>query len=430
MKIKSILFLPVLLASMQSYGQDVTFAQGIIDSLCSEHYHGRGYVNQGDRKASEFIKDKFIQAGLLPLKSEDYFHYFKLNVNTFPETVSISGTNLVPGIDFIVAPNCPTFYAEHREVILITEAKLTDKKTFKSLRKLDWSGKIPLIDTLPKSEDLAKKVKSILDNYQKRNPKTYHSMEVHKKLTWSVGRNQAEVGKIYVRPGALSDHDFIDIEVEARFIKNYSARNVVGHVRGTEQPDSFLFITGHYDHLGRMGDKAIMPGANDNASGIAMILDLANYYKNNPPRYTVVFVAFAAEEAGLVGSYNFVLDLKQFVTPKRIRFVINMDLMGSGQEGIMAVNGAVFEFEYNLLTEINTKNEHLPITKKRGKAANSDHYFFSEAGIPAFFFYLMGPYAHYHDVEDTAENLRLEEKFYNGAFLLIRDFANALMVTP
>lgn len=101
--------------------------------------------------------------------------------------------------------------------------------------------------------------------------------------------------------------------------------------------------------------------------------------------------------------------------------------MGSGQEGIMAVNGSILPESYALLERINNDKGYLPQTKKRGKAANSDHYFFTESGIPAFFFYLMGPYNHYHDVDDTRENLRLEEKAYNGSFRLIRDFMNALM---
>ncbi|MFT7592241.1 MAG: aminopeptidase YwaD, partial [bacterium] len=307
-------------------------------------------------------------------------------------------------------------------VQLVDKGLLLNKKRFKKLLKLDWKTNVLLIDTINQTKKTRKRYEKLLKKYS--NPVI---LQTEKKLTWSVSRTQSDKVKILCLPGVLKDKEIISVNIEARFINGYEAKNVIGYIPGTEQPDSFIFITGHYDHLGMMGQNCIMPGANDNASGIAMILDFAQYYAKNQPRYSVVFIGFAAEEAGLVGSYFFVNELTDYVTPANIRFVINMDLMGSGQDGVMAVNGAIRPNEYTLLEEINIKNQYLPQTKKRGKAANSDHYFFTENGIPAFFFYLMGPYNHYHDVEDTPENLRLESKAYNGAFMLIRDFMNALM---
>src|SRR4030095_9120627 len=108
--------------------------------------------------------------------------------------------------------------------------------------------------------------------------------------------------------------------------------NVLGMVPGTLYPDSFIVFTAHYDHLGRMGKKALFPGANDNASGSAMIIDLARYYAQpaNRPKCSLLFIAFAGEEAGLIGSRyyteNPILPLEQ------IKFLINLDLMGNGEE--------------------------------------------------------------------------------------------------
>lgn len=431
MKIKFILAFCCIITFTAVEAQDVTYAQSIIDTLCTEYYHGRGYVHHGDRKASEFIANQFKEIGVKPAYNDGYFHFFKLDVNTFPSDVIISknGVNLSPGDDFIVSPNCPSTSFSHGKAVFVSETALNNKKEFKALKKTTWESQneqekqnILVLDTLPKDKKIEKCLSKVTKNYAYP-----FEMHVERKLTWSVSQNQSNSCLVQLRPGVIEAGDEISVDIKAKLEKNYRARNVVGIIDGTEEPDSFIFVTGHYDHLGRMGSEAYMPGANDNASGIGMILDLARYYQQHPPRYTMVFVAFAAEEAGLVGSYHFVKELSTLVNPSRIRFVINMDLMGSGQEGIMAVNGAVFEKEYNLLYNLNTEKKHLLVTKKRGKAANSDHYFFSESGIPAFFFYLMGPYHHYHDVEDTAENMRLEEKYYNGAFLLIKDFANALM---
>ena len=108
----------------------------------------------------------------------------------------------------------------------------------------------------------------------------------------------------------------------------------------------------------------------------------------------------------------------------QINFVFNMDLMGTGSEGAMIVNGKVYEKHYNKLVDINTQNNYLSIIKSRGKAANSDHYWFSEKGIPSFFMYMMGGIKAYHDVYDVSKTLPLTK--FEDCFRLIRDFANDL----
>ena len=98
--------------------------------------------------------------------------------------------------------------------------------------------------------------------------------------------------------------------------------------------------------------------------------------------------------------------------------------MSNGQDGMMVVNGAVFQKDFAKLTQVNEKNKYLKEIKSRGKSANSDHYYFSENGVKAFFLYLLGDYPHYHDPEDTADKPTLAG--YDGAFKLITDFVKAL----
>ena len=88
--------------------------------------------------------------------------------------------------------------------------------------------------------------------------------------------------------------------------------------------------------------------------------------------------------------------------------MLNLDIMGSGEEGITVVNSTLFPKEFDLLKSINAKKRLLKEIKPRGPAANSDHYYFTEAGVPAFFIYTMGPNKHYHDVEDRYEALSFE----------------------
>ncbi len=96
--------------------------------------------------------------------------------------------------------------------------------------------------------------------------------------------------------------------------------------------------------------------------------------------------------------------------------------MGSGEEGITVVNATEYPKQFQQLFDINTKKNYLTTIKKRGKAANSDHYWFSENGVPAFFIYTMGPNKNYHDVFDTYENLSFNE--YNDLIKLLGEFIN------
>jgi Zn-dependent M28 family amino/carboxypeptidase len=85
-----------------------------------------------------------------------------------------------------------------------------------------------------------------------------------------------------------------------------------------------------------MGEDTYFPGANDNASGISLLMNLAKYYAANPQEYSIGFICFAGEEAGLVGSHYFTEN--PLVSLKKVRFLLNTDLAGTGEEGITVVN--------------------------------------------------------------------------------------------
>jgi Zn-dependent M28 family amino/carboxypeptidase len=192
----------------------------------------------------------------------------------------------------------------------------------------------------------------------------------------------------------------------------------MGMVRGTAEPDSLLVLCAHYDHLGSLGRNTYFPGANDNASGVAMLLELARAIAKKPLRYSVLFVAFSGEEAGLLGS-SFMSENPP-VPLSNIRFLFNLDLLGFGEKGATVVNATLHPKEFTRLQEINATCHCLPEIKERGKAANSDHYPFSEKGVPAFFMYLMGGPGFYHDIDDKPKTLSL--KGFRGTFQLIMEF--------
>ena len=202
--------------------------------------------------------------------------------------------------------------------------------------------------------------------------------------------------------------------------KKHRTKNVLAYVEGSDHPERFIVFTAHYDHLGKMGSETVFRGANDNASGVSMLLNLAQHYSipEHQPAYSIAFIAFAAEEPGLTGSYNYVNDP---VFPlDDIEFLINLDILGTGGEGITVVNGSVHSDQFKQLTDINDREEYLVEVKKRGKAAISDHHPFTEVGVPCFYIYTMGGIKAYHDVNDLPETLPLTE--FADVFRLLTDF--------
>ncbi|CAN5632176.1 hypothetical protein BH11BAC2_BH11BAC2_18110 [soil metagenome] len=406
----------LLLFSTTSWSQDSLYTRKVIKELTSEDYNGRGYVQNGDKKTAEFLRKQFQNFGLKPL-GDNYFQDFVFPVNTFPGCmeVKINDQQLVPGQDFIVDPGAPSISGTYKIFIL--------NKTVSNFEGIDFNHSFLVIDTLNnegsyQSEELV----SWMKNPSKGAGIIYLE---EKKLTWSVETAQNKIPGLRILRNAFPKNaSKITVSICSKFEKAHKTQNVVGYIPGNGMADSLLVVTAHYDHLGRMGSKTYFPGANDNASGISMLLNLAKYYAmpEHRQRYSMVFICFAGEEAGLIGSHFFT-EYPLFPLHK-IRFLLNLDLLGTGDDGMMVVNGVVYEKEYEVLISLNEKNHYLPSIGKRGKASNSDHYFFTEKGVPAFFCYTTGGIAAYHDIYDKESTLPLTR--YKEAFHLFCDFLNQL----
>lgn len=394
--------------------QNMQRVKETIDTLCSKTMLGRGYVANGDKIAANYIKKRFEGIGLQAIK-ENYFQYFKLDINTFPKKVKckLGKQKLEIGKDFILNSISKSGKGKARLLYLDTLI-FTDKTKQEEFltQKVNKTAIVYEQKYQTKFLDLPKKVFE----------KIYESKAIielqHNKLTASLSSQQI-TNPIF----QLKKEDFnfeakkIKFRVEAELLKGRVSQNVLGFVEGTQEPDSFLVITGHYDHLGAMG-QAYFPGANDNASGISMLLELATYYAKNPHKYSILFIAFGAEEAGLIGSRHYVYS--PLVNLERLKVLVNLDLVGTGDEGMTIVNGAIFKDDFDKILKINKEKRYLPTIKKRGVAANSDHYFFSENGVKAFFFYTLGGITAYHDINDIAKTLPLTK--YKELFALIKDY--------
>lgn len=379
---KKILILPLFLLTINCVAQDLMYARKTLKTLSSSDFWGRGYTKNGMGKAADFIQSEFKSFGLTPMDGLDFKQQFMFSVNTFPGKmkVNIDGKKLVPGKDFII---------QQASVGVKAKASLVQKD---SVDFINAANKI--IVTL---ED---------------------------KLTWSVAQKVNDYTQLLIKKSSLTDvPKEINVDVENTFVPDFRAANICAVVKGTLKPDSVILITAHYDHLGGMGKYTYFPGANDNGSGISFLLSLAKYYAKNPQKYTIAFICFAGEEAGILGSKYFTEH--PIIPLQSIRFLINVDMVGTGETGATVVNATQYPKEFALLNQINDTGKFLVKINPRGKAANSDHYFFTEKGVPAFFLYTQGGIAAYHDVFDKAETLPFT--VYENLFKLFVGFNKALM---
>ncbi len=423
-----LLFSRFLFSQEIKRGDAYTYARKIVDTLASNSMHGRGYVNGGDSIAANYIKNEYESFGLRTFGEGDYYQRLSFAVNTFPGkeffwmydayNCSPDITDWIAGKDYLIGGASGNISCDLSTVIF-DSMYANDEITFNKFKKKDLKREFIIVDER-KIKDKNKKAfyTKVKDNYFNAEG----IIEVVDKLTWEPSQkvNQYPTIQILSEPRYYPTGYEGTVEIENKFIPNHPSQNIIGYVKGSVYPDSFIVFTAHYDHLGQMGKDVYFPGANDNASGCAMLLNLAKHYSlpENKPKCSVAFIAFCGEEVGLIGSKYYV---EHPLFPlAQIKFLLNMDIMGTGEEGITVVNGTIFKKEFDKLKEINTENSFIKDVKIRGKAANSDHYYFSEAGVHACFIYTMGGIKAYHDIYDRAETLPLNE--FQNLFQLITKF--------
>ncbi len=195
------------------------------------------------------------------------------------------------------------------------------------------------------------------------------------------------------------------------------SHNVIGILPGTDPllKNEYIVIGAHYDHLGmggpgsgsRMTDTlAIHYGADDNASGVAMVIDLARHFSaSKSNRRSLVFVAFGAEEMGLLGSRAFVD--KAPVNLKKVSAMFNFDMVGrlDPKAKSLSIGGTLTSAETEgILNQLNTG---LATTFSGEGVGPSDHASFYLQNIPVFFF-STSAHPDYHTPGDTPDKINYD----------------------
>jgi hypothetical protein len=190
------------------------------------------------------------------------------------------------------------------------------------------------------------------------------------------------------------------------------ATNLVAIVRGTSRPDDVLLLTAHYDHLGNR-DGVLHPGADDNASGVAVLLQAAAYVAAHPLRHSVVFAAFDGEEQGLQGAKHFVAHPP--IPLARIRLMVNLDMVSRSDTSSIVASGTAFDPTLKDLVTRAAAGRRLtvafghdrPVYVAGGVADwtnQSDQGPFHAAGVRTLY-YGVEDHADYHKPTDTADRI-------------------------
>ncbi len=424
---KQLLFFILISYSIACPGQ-IDEAKSIIKELTASKMHGRGYVKKGDKIAAKYIKKQFEAIGLQRFE-KSYYQKFSFPINTQPGALELRINNalLIPGVDYLIDPSSPSIKGTYNTTILTPKDLLNSELFFSKLN--NSAGKILLVNCYNMKHLSKQETTSIREiirylKYSPEHPALATIVFNSEKLTWSGSTTQSQKASFTVsKQFDLEKIETISVRSKSDFEKKYTSQNCIGFIPGISN-DSIVVVSAHYDHLGRMGSKTYFPGANDNASGIAMLLQTAKYFARpeNKPKHMLVFMAFGAEEIGLLGSKYFTEN--PLFPLVKIKFLINLDLAGTGDKGIQVVNGSIFKPQFERLKEINKQHKLLPEVKTRGSACNSDHCYFYEKNIPCFFIYTLGGTRAYHDIYDQYKTLPLTE--FTNYNKLIRLFIKQL----
>lgn len=197
--------------------------------------------------------------------------------------------------------------------------------------------------------------------------------------------------------------------------------NIAGLVRGATLPDEMVIVAAHYDHLAP-DDGDVLPGANDNASGVAMLLELARHYAAAPPERSVLFVAFDGEEDGRLGSRAFI---KRLGTRRlsRTNAAVNLDTVGKMTAGGPLILGASSSDKWPHILRGASFVTGLPHRVVKEELDSSDQVSFIEAGVPAVQVF-GGPDPDYHKPTDNAD--RLDYAAMSRAADLVREMTDYL----
>lgn len=456
----------------QKVGNPKPFANTITADDLKKHLYivagpameGRETATEGQRKAAAYIENQFRSLGLLPGNKGNYQMEYPIYQDSLVHAaIEVNGRRFELNTDFSV-----NFNMAHTSTLLCGEVVFPGYGISDTSQN-DYSaaniqGKIVLILPNPRAgsggtatanrskrynpftilqsaqKSGAAAVLMVQTNFPRRAnitktppylngfkntvfPNTYFISEQVAKAIMGADYDPAKEAMQNGNPQPKAYPANVKLELKKQIIE-LNSTNVLGFIEGTDKKDEYLFITAHYDHLGKRGDSVIYYGADDDGSGTVSIIELAEAFTKakavgKGPRRSIVFMTVSGEEKGLWGSeyysehplfplekttVNLNIDMVGRIDPKRKTgdstnyiYVVGDDKLSSDLRPISeAVNKKYTKLELDY--KYNAPNDPERIYYR------SDHYNFARKGVPIIF-YFNGTHNDYHRPTDTPDKI-------------------------
>ena len=439
MKKSIILVFLVCLISAQIYATKSDYKiteQSILEHiavLASDSLEGRQVGEPGELKAAEYIRNVYKSIGLESHNLDNYFQYYD-----FIKEIKITENNslvvnemaLTLNEDFIpLKQSKSTQFNFDGYVDVDYGIKVSDDSgSYNDYADKNVEGKLVLIKRFApdagsnphvdfdKYSSLADKMQTAIE--EKASGIIFYTPEDHDDTLIDYGVTNIytkDIPIFFVKQRGMEKirNASVPIKISGNtelLVIRDTAQNVVGYLPG--ETDSTVIIGAHYDHLGYggptslwTGAPAIHNGADDNASGVSALLELAKKYAKSSEKFhfSMIFIAFSGEEAGLLGSNKYAKHMT--VDSSKVRMMINMDMIGrlKDQDNGLAILGVGTTDEFKSFFD-SLKFQDMILSLKESGTGPSDHTIFYNRNIPVLHLFT-GAHSDYHKPSDDIEKI-------------------------
>ncbi len=444
-----------------------------VEFLASPELKGRLAGSEGYYKAAEFMAEEFKSLGLKPMGNEGYYQTFTTEYNEIVapckfELIKADGSrkSYKLGEDYI----CRGFTgsgkvesevvfcgygfsypddgfdeyagidAKGKVVMMFKQTpawKLNDRNWEQSLRyrgktALDHGAVGVIFVSKPNDANPQKPIGSVMDGEGEHLislPMIHADLNAVDEILASSGKNikslQTEIDN-NKKPSSFSTNSKVFLQVTANYTKDRRTMNVAGLLEGSDpvMKDEYLIIGGHLDHAGSQADEVYFPGANDNASGSASVLEIARTFVKAgvKPKRSVLFILFSNEESGLQGATYY--SKNPLVPVEKTVAMFNNDCVGHG-DSMQVGNGKSAPFLWQIArTADSLYTKQMILRTWNGGGADAAP--FHQIKIPCLYFVSYFSYTHLHLPSDKPETLNSTtfEKMCKLAYMTACEVAN------
>jgi len=418
--------------NISNISDDQTMA--VIDTLSSKEYDGRLVGSEGNQKAADYISEYFKVIGLTNPKGliayrQPYNQYVVVPRSTPVLQILDREGNVIENYrflkDFRINAAAPMIkiQGETRGQLVIVETKEELRFSNENLKEKivlvpnDIRKEVGVENLIRVALDRDLDIKGMIWEYDTNSsdyPYGGFPASPHVSEYIEGGRNidnedgpavfMCDMDTFNDLRGAISKEQEVYMKSDY-IVQEVLAENIIGLIEGTDESlkNQFIIITAHFDHVGNNRDGTYNPGALDNASGVAALMEIAKTIKNSKvqPKKSILFIAFNGEEEGCFGSRYYV---QKPPYPYDKAIVINMDMVGSAADVPLTI-GTMDEKDNTLREELLRYGEELNIDVKKGVITASDHAAFARMGVEAVCLINEDWTNGYHRPEDTIDKV-------------------------